>query len=405
MIKYLDHTNTTKISGDIDISGSKSESNRLLILQQLYPNLGIQNLSNSDDTKHLQKALSSTEELANIAHAGTAMRFLTALFAIQEGKTHILTGSKRMQNRPIAVLVTALQDLGATIQYAEKKGFPPLKITGRKLIHNKVSIAGNISSQYITALLLIAPKLPNGLHLKLLGEITSTPYINMTLALLHSIGVKTQWNKDEISIFPLGGIKTQTLNVAPDWSSASYFYSLVALHQNAKIKLKGFKKESLQGDSALVEIYKKLGVSTVFDTNGITLQAIKGFNPKAISLNLSNTPDLAQTIVVTCLGLGIDCSLEGLHTLKIKETDRLEALKNELEKLGAKASITASSLSLKSPKNINRNISIATYEDHRMAMAFAPLSVGVPIQIENADVVSKSYPDFWVDWDGCFVNS
>ena len=402
MTKDLDHTNTTKISSTIEIAGSKSESNRLLILQKLYPNLVIQNLSNSDDTKYLQKALASNKELADIAHAGTAMRFLTALFAIQQGKTHILTGSKRMQNRPIEVLVTALQDLGATIQYVEKKGFPPLKIIGKKITHNKVSVAGNISSQYITALLLIASKLPNGLRLKLLGEIMSTPYINMTLGLLNSIGIKTARNKDEITVFPLDNIKTQTLNVAPDWSSASYFYSLVALHQKARIKLKGFDKDSLQGDIALVKIYKKLGVNTIFDSNSITLAPIKGFNFKAISLNLNSTPDLAQTIAVTCLGLGIDCHLEGLHTLKIKETDRLIALKNELEKLGAKVSITTTSLTLKSPKKINTNISIATYQDHRMAMAFAPLSVCVPIKIENADVVSKSYPNFWIDWEILF---
>ena len=275
MTKDLDHTNTTKISSTIEIAGSKSESNRLLILQKLYPNLVIQNLSNSDDTKYLQKALASNKELADIAHAGTAMRFLTALFAIQQGKTHILTGSKRMQNRPIEVLVTALQDLGATIQYVEKKGFPPLKIIGKKITHNKVSVAGNISSQYITALLLIASKLPNGLRLKLLGEIMSTPYINMTLGLLNSIGIKTARNKDEITVFPLDNIKTQTLNVAPDWSSASYFYSLVALHQKARIKLKGFDKDSLQGDIALVKIYKKLGVNTIFDSNSITLEPIK----------------------------------------------------------------------------------------------------------------------------------
>ena len=405
MTKHLDYSNTKGISATIEISGSKSESNRLLILQELYPNLQIKNLSNSDDTKYLQKALSSTEELIDIGHAGTAMRFLTALFATQNGKTHILTGSKRMQNRPIKVLVTALQSLGADILYMEKEGFPPLKIIGKKLRHNKVSMAGNISSQYITALLLIAPKLPNGLRIKLLGEITSIPYINMTLGLLNSIGIKTEWKLDEIRVFALDTTKSQRLNVAPDWSSASYFYSLVALHKNSKIKLKGFKKESLQGDSVLVKIYRKLGVNTVFEKDGIKLQSLTDFKPNPISIDLNNTPDLAQTIAVTCLGLGVSCELEGLHTLKIKETDRLQALKNELEKLGAKVGITTTSLTLESPNKIKPNISIATYQDHRMAMAFAPLSVCVPITIENADVVSKSYPDFWMDWKVCFVSS
>ncbi len=403
MTKHLDHRIKKGIATTIEIAGSKSESNRLLILQELYPNLQINNLSNSDDTKHLQKALSSTEELIDIGHAGTAMRFLTALFAIQDGKTYILTGSTRMQNRPIKVLVSALQSLGADIQYIEKEGFPPLKIIGKKLKHNIVSIAGNISSQYITALLLIAPKLPNGLRIKLLGEITSTPYINMTLGLLNSIGIKTVWKRNEITVFALNTIKPQNINVAPDWSSASYFYSLVALHKNTKIKLKGFKKESLQGDSVLVNIYRKLGVSTVFDRNGISLQPLTDFKPNPISLDLNNTPDLAQTIAVTCLGLGISCHFEGLHTLKIKETDRLQALKNELEKLGAKVDITTTSLTLESPNKINPNISITTYEDHRMAMAFAPLSVCAPIRIENANVVSKSYPNFWMDWEKCFV--
>jgi 3-phosphoshikimate 1-carboxyvinyltransferase len=383
----------------IQITGSKSETNRLLILQQLYDNLKIENPSVSDDSLVLQKALASSENEINIGHAGTAMRFLTAYFATQENREVILTGSDRMKNRPIKILVDALRFLGAEIQYLEKEGYPPLKISGKKLVKDFVEIQGNVSSQYISALLLIAPKLPNGIKLKFKGEVTSVPYIKMTLSLLSNIGIEFDWKDNIITILPQYAIKNKTIVVESDWSSASYFYSLVALSPNSEIQLASYRKNSLQGDADLFNIYKKLGVQTIFKENTILLKNANTVIPENLELDLINTPDLAQTVAVTCFGLGISCKLTGLHTLKIKETDRLVALKTEIEKLGGKVNITDNSIQVFSSAVINKNISIATYHDHRMAMAFAPLTLRVPIQIEDPEVVSKSYPNFWNDFE------
>lgn len=392
----------------IGITGSKSETNRLLLLKALYPNLNIENTSNSDDSEVMQKALAVTHhpspitDVIDVHHAGTAMRFLTAFFAIQEGKEVVLTGSSRMKERPIKILVDALNQLGAEITYEEKEGFPPIKIIGKKLTQNKVSLPANVSSQYISALLLIAPKLENGLELTLEGEITSVPYIKMTLALLNEIGVKTSFENNIIKVtYCPSPIIHHPIIVESDWSSASYWYSIVALSEiGTQIKLSSYKENSLQGDSALIEIYKDFGVETIFNSdNSITISKERIHNSELSTRNseLNNSPDIAQTIAVTCFGLGMGCHLTGLHTLKIKETDRLEALKTELTKLGAKVSVTNDSLTLENSISINENIVIATYQDHRMAMAFAPLALKVPIQINEAEVVSKSYPDFWED--------
>ena len=389
----------------VKITGSKSETNRLLLLQALYPNLILENTSNSDDSEVMSSALSTTNhqpttvnQIIDIHHAGTAMRFLTAYFAVQEAKV-TLTGSSRMKERPIKILVAALQQLGAEIDYLEKDGFPPIKITGKKLNHNAVSLPANISSQYISALLLIAPKLENGLELTLEGEITSVPYIKMTLALLNEIGIETSFVGNKIKVNPKSKIANpKPIIVESDWSSASYFYSIIALSESgSQITLSSFKENSLQGDSILVEIYKKMGVATYFDENKITLVKQPDSKTEVINLDLIQAPDIAQTIAVTCFGMGLGCNLTGLHTLKIKETDRLEALKTELTKLGAAISITEESLTLEPNAQIRSNCKIATYNDHRMAMAFAPLALKVPIEIENAEVVSKSYPDFWDD--------
>ena len=389
------------VNGNIEITGSKSETNRLLILQQLYQNLNIENVSNSDDSVLMQKALASTSSEINVGHAGTAMRFLTSYFSVKENSEVILTGSHRMKNRPIKILVDALISLGADIQYVEKEGYPPLKITGKKLTNDFVEIDGNVSSQYISSLLLMAPTLQNGLKLKFKGEITSVPYIKMTLTLLAELGVELSWDDDSILIKPKPIIENKTIVVESDWSSASYYYSLVALSPNSEVKLSSYKQNSLQGDSALVDIYKQLGVETLFENNSITLSnkqtAIN--NQQTIVLDLKNAPDIAQTIAVTCFGLGLECYLTGLHTLKIKETDRLVALKTEIEKLGGEVTITDETLYLKASTQINENISIATYDDHRMAMAFAPLATKVSIQIEESNVVSKSYPTFWGDFN------
>jgi 3-phosphoshikimate 1-carboxyvinyltransferase len=385
-------------NSSIKISGSKSETNRLLLLQALYPNIILKNTSNSDDSEVMLNALQSKAPLIDIHHAGTAMRFLTAFFSIQKGSEVILTGSSRMKERPIQILVDALRQLGADIEYLENEGFPPIKIRGNTFTKNIVSLKANVSSQYISALLLIAPKLENGLELTLEGEITSVPYIKMTLALLNEIGVKTSFENNSITVKPKLTIHDSQFTIESDWSSASYFYSIIALSPiGTQITLSSYKKNSLQGDNVLVEIYKKFGVETSFSENKITLRKTENSPFTIHHLQLNNAPDLAQTIVVTCFGLGMGCSLTGLHTLKIKETDRLEALKTELTKLGAQIAVSYDSLILEpdSTNTIMTNQTMATYDDHRMAMAFAPLALKVPIRIENAEVVSKSYPDFW----------
>lgn len=385
------------ISGKIEISGSKSESNRLLILQALYPQLEIENLSGSDDTEVLRKALSSEEKKIDVHHAGTAMRFLTAYFASREGCEIELTGSKRMQERPISVLVDALRILGAEIEYSKKEGFPPLKIKGKKITQDQVTLKANISSQYISALMLIAPSLPNGLKIDLEGEITSEPYIKMTLSLLQEIGCSASFTQKQIRIHPKKNIDAKKITVESDWSSASYFYSIVALSREAEIAISSFKKNSLQGDSVLPEIYNQLGVKTEFSGENLLLKKHQVKKPKSLCIDLANSPDLAQTIAVTCLGLNIKCELTGLQTLKIKETDRLQALKNEIGKLGGKAEITSDSIRILPTGELRKDVKISTYQDHRMALAFAPLSVKTPSIIEESEVVSKSYPDFWKD--------
>lgn len=385
------------LSGNIKITGSKSESNRLLILQALYPALKISNLSNSDDTHYLQKALKSKAELIDIHHAGTAMRFLTAYFAIAEDREVVLTGSKRMTERPVKLLVDALKSMGAEISYEENEGYPPIRIKGKKLDAAKVCLRANISSQYISSLMLIAPALKNGLEIKLKGDVTSTPYIKMTLQILKRAGVKGSFNGDTIIIEPMQQLQEKELAVESDWSSASYFYSLAAISESASFKLTTYKDDSLQGDSCLAKIYKQFGVHTTFNSNSILLEKRPGKRPKRLEENLQNSPDIAQTLAVTCLALNIPCFLTGLHTLKIKETDRLVALKTEIEKFGSKVKVTKNSLELLPSKDFLKEVEVATYNDHRMAMAFAPLSLKVPFNIQDAEVVSKSYPGFWED--------
>ena len=396
-MNLLLQTSQSDLQAQIAVTGSKSETNRLLLLKALFSNITLANTSNSDDSEVMLKALKGNDEIVDIHHAGTAMRFLTAYFAVNEGREVVLTGSQRMTERPIKVLVEALQQLGAKISYEKEEGYPPIRIKGQKITANKVSIPANVSSQYISALLLVAPKLENGIELTLVGEITSVPYIKMTLALLNDLNIQTSFEGNVINVYPKQEVESKVMTVESDWSSASYFFSLAALSNKASISLSSYKETSLQGDSALVEIYAKMGVETRFEENKVTLVKQPNFNFETVNFDLNNTPDIAQTIVVTCLGLGIGCHLTGLHTLKIKETDRLEALRIELTKLGANISVTNDSLTLVASKEINSNVKIATYNDHRMAMAFAPLALKVPIIIENAEVVSKSYPDFWTD--------
>ncbi len=394
----LNHLKDKKIKEKITISGSKSESNRLLILQKLFPEILIKNLSDSDDSVHMQHALSTKDEIVDIGHAGTAMRFLTSYFAVNDGRKTVLTGSERMQNRPIEILVNSLNDLGAEISYEEKGGYPPIRIKGAKITKDKVQINGNVSSQYISSLLLIASKLENGLEVELIGEITSVPYIKMTLSLLTQLGIENKFEGNFVKVFPKKEIEKQTVVVESDWSSASYFYSIVALSNiGSEITLSAYKKESLQGDSCLAEIYQHFGVETVFGEHSIILKKTRESNKRTLEIDLKNAPDIAQTIAVTCFAESIACNLTGLHTLKIKETDRLEALHDELSKLGALISVTTTSLHLEKSSEIKENIAIKTYSDHRMAMAFAPLALLVPINILNAEVVTKSYQKFWKD--------
>ena len=388
---------TNSLQGELNITGSKSESNRLLILRALYPTLDLQNLSNSDDTQVMQQALSSNEEVIDIHHAGTAMRFLTAYFAVQEGREVVLTGSSRMQERPIRLLVDALRSMGADISYEKEEGFPPLRIRGKKMHVAEVSVQANISSQYISALMLIAPSLPDGLEIHLKGQVTSVPYISMTLQLLQQVGIEGSFEDNRICIEPQKELPAKTVNIESDWSSASYFYSLAAIGGYAVLKLSNYKKNSLQGDSCLAGIYKQFGVTTEYGENTILLKRDEPKKPRKLVEDLRNSPDIAQTIAVTCLAAGVECELTGLHTLKIKETDRLVALKTEIEKFGAKVDITHDKLKLKPVPELKKEVSVATYHDHRMAMAFAPLALRVPLWVEDAMVVSKSYPSFWED--------
>jgi len=384
--------------GSLRIFGSKSESNRLLILKAIFPGIKIRNISDSDDTKILSNALNSKSNEIDVNHAGTAMRFLTAFFSSIPGRKIILTGSNRMQERPIKILVEALKKLGAKISYEKIEGFPPLKIIGSNLKSKDISLPANISSQYISSLMLLAPTLDNGLRIKLIGEITSIPYIKMTLELLKELGINSFLKKNIIEVSPKKKVNQFSYKVESDWSSASYFYSIIALCKEGEIVLNNFNKKSLQGDFCLVDIYDSLGVSSRFDNGRLILSKKKIKVKNVLNLNLIDSPDIAQTIAVTCFGLGIRCNLKGLHTLKIKETDRLVALKNEITKLGSEVSVTNNSFHLKKiKKNENKNYLIKTYNDHRMAMAFAPLSISYPIQIQNFEVVKKSYPNFWID--------
>lgn len=389
----------------IQISGSKSISNRLLILHQLFENIKIENLSNAQDTQLLQKALETPSEIVNIHHAGTAMRFLTSYFAIKEGKKVILTGSERMKQRPIKPLVDALRELGAEIEYLEKEGFAPLQISGKKITKNFVKISANISSQFITALMLIGAKLENGLEIELDGKITSLPYIEMTLKILKSVNIEAKFNENSITIKPLNLNNVQSkiihFEVESDWSSASYYYSLAAIGRQI-INLKNFKNNSTQADLVIQELYWDFfGINTISDAqeNQIMLIPQTYKPPQKIEINMNHCPDIAQTLCVTAAALKIPFEITGLQTLKIKETDRLVALQNELKKIGCKTEITENSIKSLEFTKSEENISIKTYNDHRMAMSFAPFCLIKELAIENPEVVEKSYPEFWKDFE------
>jgi 3-phosphoshikimate 1-carboxyvinyltransferase len=389
----------------LNIGGSKSETNRLLLLQSLYPNLQIENASPSKDSEAMYRGLHSGESTIDIGDAGTAMRFLTAYYAACQNKNVILTGSARMQERPIGILVEALRQLGAAIYYSKGEGFPPLHIQGKQLEGGTLSIKANVSSQYISALLLVAPSFANGLSLHLDGEITSFPYLRMTLSLLNELGIAGTFEDNTFTIEHTPAVAPQMIVVEPDWSSASYFYSMVALSPvGTSLYMNHYKERSLQGDRIVADIYQSFGVRTIFWGDKIQLIKERELLSPIFSYNLMDCPDIAQTIAVTCFGLGIECFLSGLHTLNIKETNRLEALKNELTKLNAEVHISKEEIWVGSARKITRNISIDTYNDHRMAMAFAPLALKVPIIINDVEVVEKSFPDFWEQFESITEN-
>ena len=386
------------LHGNINISGSKSESNRLLTLRAYTSFFNINNLSNSDDTKTMISSLKSHKEEINIGHAGTAMRFLTSYYSSILNSSKILTGSSRMKERPILILVEALNNLGADIEYIDKKGYPPIKINGKLIYGDEIALPADVSSQYISSLMMLGVSINQGLKIKLSTKITSLPYIHMTKKIIERIGGTVSVKPDEIIIKQLVSNKIPDQIVESDWSSASYFYSLVALSDSSDITLSSFFNNSIQGDSRIVDIYKQFGVETKFLNDKIYLKKNNIDLPDSISINLRDNPDLAQTIVVTCLGLGVNCKLEGLHTLKLKETDRLLALKREIEKFEVDCvTISNQSITLKNNSKLKSGVSINTYDDHRMAMSFAPLSMINPIIIINPEVVSKSYLNFWND--------
>lgn len=390
------------INGTVQLTGSKSESNRALIIKAISEDkVKIENLSEADDTILLTKALevanstSDQDKIIDIGPAGTAMRFMTSYLNLIPGK-FTLTGTERMQQRPIGILVDALKDIGAEIHYHKKAGYPPLQIEG-EIFQKKdsVKIKGNVSSQYISSLLLIASKLKKGLTIEIEGELTSRPYVTMTLNMLEEAGIKHSWTDNTIQIANQTA-KEATIYIEPDWSAASYWYAIVALAKEAEIRLPGLKKNSLQGDIAIVEIMESFGVKTTFEKNGILLQKAQSTNEKNF-FDLKECPDLAQTVVVIAAALRKNVSFTGLETLKIKETDRIAALQNEIGKFGATLTEDNEVYHLNTNNIFEpQNISIATYEDHRMAMAFAPLAlVFDQITIEEPQVVEKSYPMYW----------
>ena len=383
----------------IKISGSKSESNRVLILNSIFKNIKISNLSDSDDTVVLKNALENLHKSIDIHHAGTAMRFLTAYLSTLDGGKFILTGSKRMKERPIGILVDALKNLGFNINYLKKKGYPPLEINGTKSEKSIIKLKSDISSQFISALILIGPTFKNGLTIELDGKIISKPYINLTLNVLKRMGIGYSFRKNIIKIDNVKEINPIEYLIESDWSSSSYFYSIVAIDKKINIKLSNFFKESFQGDSFIEKIFIKLGVKTEFlNQNEILLSPIDDYErPSSLSFNLIDNPDLAQTVAVTCLALKIQVKITGLQTLKIKETDRILALHNELSKLGAKIIFDDASIEIIPPVNFNKNIEIFTYDDHRMALSFAPLGLITPLIINDPDVVTKSFPSYWND--------
>jgi 3-phosphoshikimate 1-carboxyvinyltransferase len=400
---------TKDITGSVTLNGSKSISNRVLIIRALSENtFHIENLSTSDDTQTLLSLLENNDEILDCHHAGTTFRFLTAFLSMTPG-TQILTGSERMKNRPVKDLVEALRPLGANIDYLEKEGYPPLKIHNpREKINNRVKISASTSSQFISALLLIGPTLPEGLTMDIEGPIVSRPYVDMTIGIMRYFGVEVEETSQMIRIAPQK-YEAKDYVVEGDWSAASYYYIIASLSKEARIRINGLFKESLQGDKEIEDLGKKFGVKTEYHQGGVTL--IKDESLKTTSYlehDFLKTPDLAQSVAVICAGLGVHGLFSGLQTLRVKETDRIAALQTELKRLGVQFIKIPPKFAKKSDKEFyllegkasdydGTIPAFDTYDDHRMAMSLAPLSLLYPVRIHHPEVVSKSYPDFWND--------
>ena len=389
------------LSAEAGLPASKSIANRALVIAALCgADKNLNNLSDCDDTQAVIRALSSASEEKNIGAAGTAMRFLTAYYAISS-ESVVMTGTERMKNRPISILVDALRTLGADIEYVEKEGYPPLKINGKKLQGGELHVKGDVSSQYLSAILMIAPYTANGIKLVIEGDLVSRPYLQMTLSLMEEFGISYTWHNNVIEI-AASEYKPIEFTVENDWSAASYWYSVVGLSENKSVKLRYLLPDSLQGDSQLVELYKPLGVETQFVDGGLVLTKNSEIVlPKIYDISLKEQPDLAQTLIVSCLLMNVPFKFSGLENLKIKETDRIAALITECEKLGYIIKEVASgTLAWDGEKCAPVNeIIINTYEDHRMAMAFAPAVMHFgTITINEPDVVTKSYPSFWKEF-------
>ncbi len=395
------------LKGEIQLPFSKSESNRLLIIQSLCDGeFSIKNLSDADDTVLLKKNFEKIKtygkpdilKIIDTKNAGTVMRFLTAFLSNNPG-TWLLTGCDRMKKRPVGVLVNALRQIGAKIEYADKEAYPPLKISGAKLEGGEISVDASISSQYISALLMIAPVLPKGLTLKLQGSISSMPYIKMTMEIMRFFGINISDKKNIIEIKNQTYI-TRDFSFEADWSAASYWYEMAAFSDEVDLTLKGLKIKSLQGDAVIADVFKKFGVQTKFIPEGVHLSKTGKF-VKKLYFDFNNYPDIASAVIVSCAGLNINGKFKGLKNLKIKETDRIFAIKTELKKAGYNFEETSESeWELKNISEIQEPLSLqfSTHNDHRMAMSFAPLAIKYgEITVENPGVVKKSYPGFWND--------
>jgi 3-phosphoshikimate 1-carboxyvinyltransferase len=382
----------------IPLPSSKSESNRALIIQALCGDRArLDNLSTARDTRTMVRLLGSPEPIADVLDAGTTMRFLTAYYALT-GQSKTITGTPRMQERPIGILVEALRQLGATVRYLGREGFPPLHCAGFSAQqHREISMRGDVSSQYISALMMMGPALPRGLVLQLSGKVGSRPYIAMTAALMQHFGASVAYDGDaRIEIDP----KSYTggdYAIESDWSGASYWFSLAALADRADIRLAGLRPDSFQGDRAIAGIMKNLGVDARFEGGDLRLVKTGALNPPDI--DFGDCPDLAQTVAVACAGAGLPGTFRGLESLRIKETDRIAALQTELAKIGAQLTEESpGQWKLTSAGVVRREeppLSIETYDDHRMAMAFAPLAARTALLIRHPSVVAKSYPEFW----------